>query len=81
MTISVADLINNIENGTLSDAEQVFNDIMDLKAGQAIDAYREKIASGIFGDSQEFESEDSDENFEDEQDLEDDFAGDEDEDV
>jgi hypothetical protein len=81
MTISVADLINNIENGTLSDAEQVFNDIMDLKAGQAIDAYREKIASDVFGDSQEFEVEDSDENFEDEQDLEDDFAGDEDEDV
>jgi hypothetical protein len=45
MTQSVADLINNIENGTLADAEQVFNDIMDLKAGAALDAHRENVAS------------------------------------
>ncbi len=48
MTISVADLINNIENGTLADAEQVFNDIMDVKAGNALDAYRQEIATNIF---------------------------------
>ena len=38
MENSVTDLINNIESGTLADAEQVFNDIMDIKAGTALDA-------------------------------------------
>ena len=61
MTQSVVDLINNIENGTLADAEQVFNDIMDLKAGAALDAHRETVASNMFDDPQD----DEDDQFED----------------
>jgi hypothetical protein len=56
MTINVADLINNIENGTLADAEQVFNDIMDLKAGSALDAYRQNVASDMFNEPEEEDS-------------------------
>lgn len=73
MTISVADLINNIENGTLADAEQVFNDIMDLKAGQALDAYRQHVASDMFNGPEEDSSDDVefDEDGVSEQDIED----------
>ena len=71
MTISVADLINNIENGTLADAEQVFNDIMDVKAGNALDAYRQEIATNIFNggeddlDDEAFEDDSEDDTLED----------------
>jgi hypothetical protein len=51
---AITDLINNIENGTLADAEQVFNDIMDLKAGEIVNARREEMAAGTFDmDSEE----------------------------
>ena len=67
MTISVADLINNIENGTLADAEQVFKDIMDVKAGNALNTYRQEIATNIFnGGEEDLGVEDSDEDFDDE---------------
>ena len=71
MTISVADLINNIENGTLADAEQVFNDIMDVKAGNALDAYRQEITTNIFNggeddlDDEAFEDDSEDDTLED----------------
>ena len=68
MTISVADLINNIENGTLADAEQVFNDIMDLKAGEALDTYRQSVAAGMFNNPE-------DDSFDDNQVDEDEFDG------
>ena len=49
----ISDLINNIENGTFADAEQVFNDIMDLKAGEHLDQMRQDMAAGIFNDTPE----------------------------
>lgn len=79
MTHSVADLINNIENGTLADAEQVFNDIMDLKAGNVLDAHRQQVAANMFGGPEELEDEESDNDFDDESDE--DFSGEEDADV
>lgn len=48
---NISDLINNIENGTFADAEQVFNDIMDLKAGEHLDQMRQDMAAGIFNDT------------------------------
>jgi hypothetical protein len=51
---NISDLINNIESGTFADAEQVFNDIMDLKAGEIVNARREEMAAGTFDmDSEE----------------------------
>ena len=76
MTQSVADLINNIENGTLADAEQVFNDIMDVKAGTALDAYRQQIAMNVFNDPEDVDSDESDNDFDDE--SEEDFSGEDD---
>ena len=78
MENNVADLINSIESGTLADAEQVFNDIMDIKAGTALDAYRAVISGKVFND-QEPEPEpedDSDADFDDE--SEEDFTGEDD---
>ncbi len=68
MSNSVADLINNIENGTLAGAEEIFKDIMDVRAGTALDNYRQQVASNIFNDSEDesFDDEDlDDEDFED----------------
>ena len=48
---NISELINNIENGTFADAEQVFNDIMDLKAGEHLDQMRQDMANGIFNDT------------------------------
>jgi hypothetical protein len=79
MTQSVADLINNIENGTLADAEQVFNDIMDIKAGTALDAYRQQIAMNVFNDQESEPEEDFDTDVEDE--SEEDFTGEDDAEV
>lgn len=79
MSNGVADLINNIENGTLADAEQVFNDLMDIKAGNALDAYRQQIAANVFNGPEDTDSEEFDNDFEDESDE--DFSGDEDADV
>lgn len=76
MSNGVADLINNIENGTLADAEQVFNDIMDIKAGNALDAYRQQIAANVFNGPEDVDSEESDNDFEDE--SEEDFSGEDD---
>lgn len=79
MTQSVADLINNIENGTLADAEQVFKDIMDVKAGNALDAYRQEIAANVFNnvsDEDVSDEDDSDEGFDVE--SEEDFSGEDD---
>lgn len=78
MENNVADLINSIESGTLADAEQVFNDIMDIKAGQALDAYRAVIAGNVFN-GQESEPEESDTDTQDESDE--DFTGEEDAEV
>ena len=51
---AITDLINNIENGTLADAEQVFNDIMDLKAGEFVNARRDEMTARAFDmDSEE----------------------------
>ncbi len=79
MTQSVADLINNIENGTLADAEQVFNDIMDIKAGTALDAYRQQIAMKVFNDQESEPEEEFDTDVEDE--SEEDFTGEDDAEV
>ena len=76
MSNGVADLINNIENGTLADAEQVFNDLMDIKAGNALDAYRQQIAANVFNDPEDTDSEEFDNDFEDE--SEEDFSGEDD---
>jgi len=48
---NISDLINNIESGTFADAEQVFNDIMDLKAGEHLDQMRQDMASNVFNDT------------------------------
>ncbi len=48
---NISDLINNIENGTFADAEQVFNDIMDLKAGEHLDNMRQDMANCVFNDT------------------------------
>ena len=79
MNDSVADLINNIESGTLADAEQVFNDLMDIKAGTALDAYRQQIAMNVFNGQESEPEEDFDTDFEDESDE--DFTGEEDAEV
>lgn len=76
MSNGVADLINNIENGTLADAEQVFNDLMDIKAGNALDAYRQQIAANVFNGPEDTDSEEFDNDFEDE--SEEDFSGEDD---
>ncbi len=77
MENNVADLINSIESGTLADAEQVFNDIMDIKAGTALDAYRQQIAMNVFNGQEESEpEEESDTDIEDE--SEEDFTGEDD---
>lgn len=77
MNNGVTDLINNIENGTLADAEQVFKDIMDVKAGNALDAYRQQIAANVFNDEPaDVEGDESDEDFDDE--SEEDFSGEDD---
>ena len=76
MENNVADLINNIESGTLADAEQVFNDLMDMKAGNALDAYREQIAMNVFNGQEADPEDDSDADFDDE--SEEDFTGEDD---
>jgi hypothetical protein len=76
MENNVADLINNIESGTLADAEQVFNDLMDMKAGNALDAYREQIAMNVFNGQESDPEDDSDTDFDDE--SEEDFTGEDD---
>ena len=50
---NISDLINNIENGTFADAEEVFNHIMDLKAGEHLDQMRQDMANSVFNDSPE----------------------------
>lgn len=52
---NISDLINNIEGGTFADAEQVFNDIMDLKAGEHLDNMRQDMANSVFNDTPEVE--------------------------
>lgn len=79
MDNSVADLINNIESGTLADAEQVFNDLMDIKAGTALDAYRQQIAMNVFNGQGSEPEEDFDTDAQDESDE--DFTGEEDAEV
>ena len=79
MENSVTDLINNIESGTLADAEQVFNDIMDIKAGTALDAYRQQIAMNVFNGQESEPEEESDIDIEDE--SEEDFTGEDDAEV
>jgi len=76
MENNVADLINNIESGTLADAEQVFNDLMDIKAGAALDAYREQIAMNVFNGQESDPEDDSDTDFYDE--SEEDYTGEDD---
>lgn len=75
MTISVADLINNIENGTLADAEQVFKDIMDVKAGNALDAYRQEIAANVFNNPEDLDDESE---YDSDDESEEDFSGEDD---
>jgi hypothetical protein len=79
MENNVTDLINNIESGTLADAEQVFNDIMDIKAGTALDAYRQQIAMNVFNGQESEPEEDFDTDVEDE--SEEDFTGEDDAEV
>lgn len=82
MSDSIKNLINNIDNGSLADAEEIFNNIMDLKAGEALDAYRQHVATNMFGGEEVDEYEDEDAADDSEEDsIEDDFSGDEDEDV
>lgn len=45
------DFINSIDNNTLSDAEEMFNSIMDDKVAQRLDAMRQQYAASIFDDS------------------------------
>ena len=79
METNVTDLINNIESGTLADAEQVFNGLMDIKAGNALDAYRQQIAMNVFNGQESEPEEESDADIEDE--SEEDFTGEEDAEV
>ena len=75
---ALTDLINNIDSGTLADAEQVFNDIMDLKAGEALDSYRQQVAASMFGSENSYEDEESDYEDSDDEDSLEDFSGEED---
>jgi hypothetical protein len=79
MENNVTDLINNIESGTLADAEQVFNGLMDIKAGNALDAYRQQIAMNVFNGQESEPEEESDTDTEDE--SEEDFTGEDDAEV
>ena len=79
MENNVTDLINNIESGTLADAEQVFNGLMDIKAGTALDAYRQQIAMNVFNGQESEPEEDFDTDVEDE--SEEDFTGEDDAEV
>lgn len=79
MENNVTDLINSIESGTLADAEQVFNGLMDIKAGNALDAYRQQIAMNVFNGQESEPEEESDADIEDE--SEEDFTGEEDAEV
>jgi hypothetical protein len=79
MENNVTDLINNIESGTLADAEQVFNGLMDIKAGNALDAYRQQIAMNVFNGQESEPEEESDTDTEDE--SEEDFTGEDDADL
>lgn len=81
MDKSVADLINNIENGTLAGAEEIFKDIMDVRAGTTLDNYRQQVANNIFNGSEEesFDEDDFDDEDLDDEDFED--LGDEDADI
>lgn len=79
MENNVTDLINNIESGTLADAEQVFNDLMDMKAGNALDAYRQQIAMNVFNGQESEPEEESDADIDDE--SEEDFTGEDDAEV
>lgn len=79
MENGVTDLINNIESGTLADAEQVFNDIMDIKAGNALDAYRQQIAMNVFNGQESESEEEFDTDAQDE--AEEDFTGEDDAEV
>lgn len=79
MDKSVADLINNIDNGTLADAEEIFKNIMDVRAGTALDNYRQQVADNIFNGSDE-DFDDDEENFDDQDELED-LGDDEDADI
>jgi hypothetical protein len=49
-SVNVADLINSIQDGTLSDSESTFNQIMDIKVGEKLDALRTEYASDLFDD-------------------------------
>jgi len=49
-SVNVADLINSIQDGTLSDSESAFNQIMDIKVGEKLDALRTEYASDLFDD-------------------------------
>ena len=79
METNVTDLINNIESGTLADAEQVFNGLMDIKAGNALDAYRQQITMNVFNGQESEPEEESDTDTQDESDE--DFTGEEDAEV
>lgn len=50
MNDNIKNMINSIEDGTFADAERIFNDVMDLKAGQHLDQMRQDLAAGIFND-------------------------------
>lgn len=64
MDKSVADLINSIDSGALADAEEMMKNIMDIRAGEALDAYRQQVANNIFNDPEEdyeeYDDEDTD---------------------
>lgn len=64
------DFINSIDNNTLSDAEDMFNSIMDTKVADKLDAMRQQYAQSIFDDSP-VETEDAvEDNLEPEQEVE-----------
>lgn len=80
MENTIKDLINNIDSGSLADAEEIFRNIMDIRAGESLEAYRQQVANGIFNDEDdEYAEYESDEGEDDEDfDLETEDLGDDD---
>jgi hypothetical protein len=60
-SFNVADLINSIQDGNLSDSEDMFNNIMDIKVGEKLDALRTEYASDLFDDGDKTSDMDSSE--------------------
>jgi hypothetical protein len=53
----IKSLINNIEAGNMTDANDDFSAALDLKLADILSARREEIANAVFNSSEEVETE------------------------